>query len=174
MTTFSPLVHTHVFMRLSYAVTCAVMIAVLLTPCLVFCTVALIAAGLDPSSPLGLFIRKQRVSFMCMSFEAVAQLFTAIAEDIAVEMGPSGCFAQSQEQSQRQQQAASGGVAAPLSGVARRGSAGGSGALRERAALETYVSRLMQRIEQQVWVPASVDEDFNSNNVGGRLLFSIV
>ncbi|KAG2448625.1 hypothetical protein HYH02_006513 [Chlamydomonas schloesseri] len=92
-------------------------------------------AGLDPLSPLGLFLRRVRVRFLSMSFEAAAQLHTAIASDVMAAAAAAA--------------AAAGGGGDPGAAAAAAGARADGGALRDRPGLEAFVASLLRRINQQ-------------------------
>ena len=89
------------------------------------------AAGVDPSSPLGLFLRQCRVAFLRLPFEGVVHLLTEL---------------------QRALHAATNG---PADGAERDRGDGGSavlpaGSLRERPAVEAFLNRQLRHVEMQV------------------------
>eukprot|EP00798_Chlamydomonas_sp_ICE-L_P017094 gene17094-23391_t len=90
-------------------------------------------AGVDPSSPMGLFLRKCQIRFLHMTFEAVAQLYTQMVDVLhnAMQLPASNPNGEA--------------------GVARGGpgeTAPGGGTLRDADDLEVFLTRQLNRAEK--------------------------
>ena len=100
---------------------------------------------MDPKSPLGLFLRKCRVVFLHLPFEAIVQLYMEVLRALEDARRPPGAPEEAGGSSRGRTSEASGRAGSSSSSSRAR-------SLRERPAVEAFLNQELKAVEQQVCV----------------------